>query len=790
MLLGAKEKKYSRTHQANMQEGTYQDIELAPGKVITLETGRLAKQADGAVVVRLGDTMALCTAVLSKSAREGQHFFPLTVDYREGFASGGKIPGGFIKREGRSNDKEILTSRLVDRAIRPLFPDGFRNEVQIICSVISADDENDGDMLAGIGGSAALLLAGAPFDGPIAEVRMGRVDGTFIVNPTLQELENSDFNLVVAGKLDAIVMVEGEMNEVSEEEMVEALEVAHEAIRALCEAQLDLVDAFGAAAPLAYETVMPTQDLVERVRGLIGQRIADHIRQPYDKATFYDGIREIKEAALDMLLGRDDPEAGLVRAEMTEEGYTRGDIKEAVSIVESDEMREMILSEGRRIDGRDLRQVRDIWCQVGYLPRVHGSAIFTRGETQVLASVTLGTRKDVQPVDQVFDTEDKRFFLHYTFPPFSTGEAKFLRGASRREIGHGYLAERALAGQLPDSADFPYTVRINADVLESNGSSSMASVCSGSLALMNAGVPIKKAVAGVAMGLISDGERTAVLTDILGTEDHLGDMDFKVTGTRDGITACQMDIKISGLSRDLMLQAMHQAKAARDHILDVMNEVQATPNEDISPYAPRLTQITIDADLIGAVIGPGGKVIKGIQSETNTVLELEERDGYGYLTIAATNGEDAQRAIEMVKNIVTVPEVGDEYEGTVRSIKDFGAIIEVLPGKEGLLHISELDHGYVENVTDYMQVGDKVKVKLIEVRDGGKLRFSRKPFLPKPEGSSNGDGSDERRSSSRSDSRGGDGDRNRGGGSRGRDSRGGGRGRDSRGGGDRNRGRD
>ncbi|HMB93144.1 MAG TPA: polyribonucleotide nucleotidyltransferase, partial [Rhodothermales bacterium] len=508
--------------------------------------------------------------------------------------------------------------------------------------------------------------------------------------------------------------------------------------------------------------------------------IADHIRQPYDKATFYGGIRDIKEEALDMLLGVDDPELGRVQAEMTADGYTRGDIKEAVSIVESEVMREMILSEGRRIDGRDLRQVRDIWCEVGYLPRVHGSAIFTRGETQVLASVTLGTGKDVQPVDQVFDTEDKRFFLHYTFPPFSTGEVKFLRGASRREIGHGYLAERALAGMLPDAADFPYTIRINADVLESNGSSSMASVCSGSLAMMNAGVPIKKAVAGVAMGLISDGERTAVLTDILGTEDHLGDMDFKVTGTREGITACQMDIKISGLSRDLMLKAMHQAKTARNHILDIMNEVQSTPNEDISPYAPRLTQITIDSDLIGAVIGPGGKVIKGIQSETNTVLELEERDGYGYLTIAATNGEDAQRAIEMVKNIVTVPEVGDEYEGTVRSIKDFGAIIEVLPGKEGLLHISEVDHGYVENMTDYMQVGDKVKVKLIEVRDGGKLRFSRKPFVPKPEGSSNG--SDDSRSESRSRD-------NRGGG-RGRDSRGGGRGRDSRGGGGRNRGRD
>ena len=759
-------------------QATYTEVEFAPGRAMTLETGRLAKQAGGAVVVRLGDTMVLCTAVLSDYVKEGQSFFPLTVDYREKFASGGKIPGGFIKREGRSNDKEILTSRLVDRAIRPLFPDGFRNEVQVICSVISADDENNGDMLAGIGASAALLLAGAPFDGPIAEVRIGRVGGTFIVNPTLEQVEESDFNLVVAGKRDAIVMVEGEMDEVSEEDMVEALEIAHEAIRSLCLGQLDLIVAMGEPEPFEYETVVPPQELIDKVDSLIGEKVAHHIRQPYDKQTFYGGIAEIKEEAVTALLGVDDPETGQVQAEATEEGYTRQDIKAAVAAAEKEIMREMIMAEGRRIDGRDPHDVRDIWCEVGYLPRVHGSSIFTRGETQVLASVTLGTTRDVQPVDQVFAQEDKRFFLHYEFPPFSTGEVKFLRGASRREVGHGFLAERALEGMMPDPVDFPYTVRINADVLESNGSSSMASVCSGSLALMDAGVPVKKAVAGIAMGLISDGTRTVILTDILGTEDHLGDMDFKLTGTREGITACQMDIKISGLSRELMLEALYQARDARHHILNVMEETMAAPRPNMSPYAPRLTQITIDSEFIGAVIGPGGKVIKGIQSETGTTLDLEERDGMGYVTIAATDEESAQAAIQMVKAIVTVPEVGDEYEGTVRSILDFGAIIEVLPGKEGLLHVSELDYGYVDKVTDYIQVGDKVKVKLIEVRDGGKLRLSRKATMPKPEGyveeSRDRGGRGGRGGGRGRDSRGGGGRGGRGGGGRGRDHRGGG----------------
>ena len=699
-------------------------VEFAPGKVISLETGRLAKQAGGAVVVRLGDTMVLCTAVISDSVKQGQSYFPLMVDYRESFASGGRIPGGFIKREGRSNDKEILTSRLVDRAVRPLFPDGFRNEVQVIGSVISADDENDGDMLAGVGASAALLLAGAPFDGPIAEVRVGRVNGNLIVDPTLAETAVSDINLVVAGKHDAIVMVEGEMAEVSEEEMVEALDVAHKAIQALCAAQQDLLAQCAAPEPLAYALDMPDAELVAQVRDHIGARIATHVRAPYDKSTFYGGLDALKQEAVDTLAADEssphDPAA----------------VWAAAGIVSKEVMREMVLSEGRRIDGRVPAEVRDIWCEVGYLPRVHGSAIFTRGETQVMASVTLGTTRDAQAVDQVFSQEDKRFFLHYAFPPYSTGEVKFLRGASRREIGHGYLAERSLEGMVPDDQEFPYTIRVNADVLESNGSSSMASVCSGSLALMDAGVPMRRAVSGVAMGLISDGERTVILTDILGTEDHLGDMDFKVTGTRKGITACQMDIKISGLSRALMLRALHQAREARHHILACMDAVLDTPRTDMSPYAPRLTQITIDAELIGAVIGPGGKMIKAIQADSGTTIDIEERDGLGYVTVAASREEQALKAVEMIRNIVTVPEVGEQYEGTVKQILEIGAVVEILPGKEGLVHISELDHGYIKRVADVVQVGDTLKVQVMESRDRGKLRLSRKATLPRPPGTS------------------------------------------------------
>lgn len=751
-----------------MSKAVIREIELAPGKVLSLETGRLAKQANGSVVARLGDTMVLCTAVLATEAREGQSFFPLTVDYREKFSAAGKIPGGFIKREGRSTDKETLSSRIIDRTLRPLFGDNFFNEVQIICSVLSGDDENDGDVVAGVGASAALMLAGAPFGGPIASVRVGRVEGEFIVNPTFEQLESSDINLIVAGKSDAIVMVEGEMDEISEEEMLQALEVGHNAIKDLCQGQIDLVADAGGAKTFEYSPVGLPEGVVEAVHDFAAKRLEDHILLPYAKETFYGGISDIKKEVVTHFLGE-----GENAVDATEQGWTKSDIKEAVGKVESNVMRELILRDGRRIDGRGLTDVRAIWNEVGYLTRVHGSAVFTRGETQVMSSVTLGTGKDVQPVDQIFDTKDKSFFLHYSFPPFSVGEARFLRGPGRREIGHGMLAERALQRVIPGQDEFPYTIRINADVLESNGSSSMGSVCSGSMAMMDAGVPIKKAVSGIAMGLISDGKRTAILSDILGTEDHLGDMDFKLTGTRDGITACQMDIKISGLSHDVMSQALHQAKEGRLHILDCMEETIKEPRLDLSPYAPRLTQITIDASFIGAVIGPGGKIIQGIQRETNTVIEIREEEGVGIVVIAAKNGDDAMAALEIVKGIVTVPEEGADYEGTVRKVEGFGAIVEVLPGKEGLLHVSELDYGYVENVNDYLQVGDKVKVRLIEVRDDGKLRFSRKPFLEKPEGY-------EERPRERRDG---------GGGGRGR-GRDGGRGRDDNRGRDRDRNQD
>jgi polyribonucleotide nucleotidyltransferase len=710
-------------------DATTRSIDFAPGKTLSLETGRIAKQADGSVVTRLGDTMVLSTATISDSVRES-NFFPLTVDYREKFAAGGKVPGGFIKREGRPTDKETLTARLIDRAIRPLFPDGFYHDVHVVNFVISAGKDFDADVVAGVGASAALTLSGAPFQGPIAEVRVGRVDGEFIINPTMEEEAKSDLNLIVAGKKDTLVMVEGEADEISEETMIDALDEAHRSIRELCKGQEALLHDFGEPKPFEWEPDVVPEELVERMADTYGQRVADHIRGPYDKERSHTGISEIKDDAVDDLLPDGEKE--------TPQGYTAGDIRDAVGKVEKEEMRSMILDEERRLDGRGLTDVRDLWMEVGYLPRVHGSAIFTRGETQVLGSVTLGTSKDVQAVDEVFDEEDKSFYLHYRFPPFSVGEASYLRGPKRREIGHSMLAERALRPVIPGQDHFPYTIRINTDVMESNGSSSMASVCAGSLALMDAGVPIEKPVAGIAMGLIQDGDRTRILTDILGQEDHLGDMDFKVTGTRDGITACQMDIKIAGLSRDVLLKALKQARKARSEILDAMNETLERPREELSRYAPRLTKLTIDPEHIGAVIGPGGKVVKSLQKETNTEISVEEQDGVGLVTISATNQEDAEAAIERIKQIVAVPEEGEDYVGTVKSIRDFGAFVEIMPEKTGLLHVSEIAHDYVENVEDYLQVGDKVKVHLLEVRDDGKMRLTRKPFVDKQNGSEDG----------------------------------------------------
>ena len=706
-----------------------QTIEVG-GKTLTLETGKLAKQADGAVVARFGDTVTLSTAVTDKKAKDGQSFFPLTVDYRERFSAKGAFPGGFFKREGRPTDKETLTSRLIDRTIRPLFPDGFRNEVQVLNYVLSADEETDADVLAGIGSSAALSLSGSPFDGPTAHVRVGRVGGEFVLFPSGEERAESDVDLIVAGKADAIAMVEGEMDEISEDDMVSALEFAFDAIKEIVAGINELVaqrdERDGAPEPLEYSTVAADESLVQTVYEKIKDDVNAHLHKDYDKASFYDGIREIRDALVADTFGEGDDMKDEV------DGHTVSDVKEAFKAAESRVMREMILDDGRRLDGRKTDEIRDIWTEVDYLPRVHGSAVFTRGETQALVMVTLGTGRDVQAVDQLFDQVDKRFYLHYNFPPFSVGETKFLRGPSRREIGHGNLAERALRKVMPPETDFPYTVRIISDVLESNGSSSMATVCGGSMALMAAGVPTDKPVAGIAMGLIAEGDKVAILSDILGTEDHLGDMDFKLCGTSDGITACQMDIKIDGLQMSTMREALEQARAGREHILAEMAKTLDHAREDISPTAPRLIQVVIDQEFIGAIIGPGGKIIKGIQADTGASIDIDEREGKGYVTVAAPNMDSAHAAVDIIRGIVTQPEVGEKYTGTVKNLLPFGAILEIMPGKEAMLHVSEIAHGYVDDPADEMQVGDKLEVQLIEIRDGGKLRVSRKPFLPEP----------------------------------------------------------
>ena len=705
-------------------------IEVA-GKTLHLETGKLAKQAHGSVVTSLGDTMVLSTAVISSDVREGQSFFPLTVDYRERYSAAGSFPGGFMKREARPTDKEVLTSRLIDRTLRPLFPDGFRNEVQVLNFLLSADIEIDADGIAGVGSSAALMLSGGPFAGPTAHVRVGRVDGEFILYPSKEERAESDFDLLVAGKADAIVMVEGEMLEVSEADMVAALDFAHAHIKTICAGLLELKSKYeadrGAITPMEYTTVAPDAGLVAKIKEMTGAEIEEHLRAPYAKESFYVGIKAIRNKMIAEVFGEGDD-----AADADADGFAIGDYKSAYSSAESEVMRDMILNEGLRLDGRATDEVREIWSEVSYLPRVHGSCVFTRGETQALAQVTLGTGRNVQAVDQVFDQEDKRFYLHYNFPPFSVGEARFMRGPGRREIGHGYLAERALKPMLPAEEEFPYTIRLISDILESNGSSSMASVCGGALALMDAGVPLKKPVSGIAMGLIASGDKTAILSDILGTEDHLGDMDFKVCGTRDGITACQMDIKIDGLTSETMAQALDQARAGRHHILDEMAKTMEAPRPELAPTAPRLIQIIIDTDFIGAIIGPGGKIIKGIQAETGAQIDIDERDGKGFVTISSADMDSANKAIDFIKGIVTQPEIGEEYEGTVRNMLPFGAILEIMPGKEAMLHVSEMAHGFVENPDDHMQVGDKLQVQLIEVRNDGKLRVSRKPYLPEP----------------------------------------------------------
>jgi polyribonucleotide nucleotidyltransferase len=698
-------------------KANFKSIEFAPGRVISIETGRLAKQAHGSVVARLGDTMVLATVVGSKNPKPGQDFFPLSVDFRENYAAAGKFPGGFIKREGRPSEKEILSGRLIDRTIRPLFPEGYLNEVQVLVQVISSDGQNDGDVLGGFAASAAIVLSDIPFDGPMAEVRVGRNNGAFVVNPTIDELKQSDIDIIVGGTRDSIVMVEGEMSEISEQDMIGAIRAGHEAIIKLCEFQIELRKEYGKEKRL-YTAPDTHDELLATLTGIIGTRFYDASKAKHSKKEYSAVISQI---------------VGEVQQKLAESHPDQADlIDELCHDYQRKVLRELILNEKHRIDGRKPDEIRAIWTEVGYLPRTHGSAIFTRGETQALATVTLGTKRDEQSVDTLFDTENKRFMLNYNFPPFSTGEVKMMRGLSRREVGHGNLAERALKKMIPSAEEFGYTIRIVSDILESNGSSSMASVCGGSLALMDAGVPLKKAVAGVAMGLIvGDNGKTVVLTDIQGEEDHFGDMDFKVTGTTDGITACQMDIKVKGISFPVMEEALMEAKNSRLFILGKMAETISVPRSEISRYAPSFRRMEIDASQIGAVIGPGGKVIQGLQRETGTEINIEEVGNKGIITIASVNSDNIDAAVARIKAITGQLDEGTIYTGTVRSIKEFGAFVEIFPGKDGLLHISEIDHKRIQKVEDVLKEGDQIEVMLLKVEAGGKLRLSRKALLPK-----------------------------------------------------------
>ncbi len=697
----------------------FRSIEFAPGKTLSVETGRIAKQADGSVVVRMGDTMVLCTAVSAKEPKPGQNFFPLTVDHKESFSAAGRFPGGFMKREGRSNEKEILSSRLIDRVLRPLFPKGYYNDTQVISSVISSDDENDGDVLGAVGASLALHLSDVPFDGPMGEVRVGRINGEYIINPTVTELKESDIDMVVGGTRDSVLMIEGEMDEISEIEMLEAIKVAHASIATLCDFQDELRKELG-KEKREFIPAKADESVESEVKNLAEEKMKAVIGIGLGKEEYNAKIKEIKDAVIATLEEQEKDEAFISEA------------KGLLSQIEKDELRNMILTQKRRIDGRSPVDIRDIWTQVGYIPRTHGSSIFTRGETQALVSVTLGTKRDEQNVDTLFDQEAKKFMLHYNFPPYSVGEAGFMRGPGRREIGHGHLAERALRKMMPSFDEFSYVVRVISDITESNGSSSMASVCGGSLALMDAGVPLRKPVAGIAMGMIVGEENTVVLSDIRGEEDFMGDMDFKTAGSVDGITACQMDMKVQGISFEIIEEALEQARDGRLHILERMTESISVARPELSQYAPQFLKMEIDGSDIGAVIGPGGKVIQTLQKETGTEIIIEENDkGKGVITISANDLAKAEEAKKRIKMIVGHLEEGATYKGVVKSIKDFGAFVEVAPGKDGLLHISEIDHKRVEKVSDYLALGDEIDVVLLKVEHGGKLRLSRKALMPR-----------------------------------------------------------
>ena len=699
-------------------------IKLSDGREIEIETGKLAKQADGSVVLKMGKTMLLATVTCAKDAKEDVDFMPLSVEYKEKYASAGRYPGGFLKREGRPNDSEILVSRLIDRALRPLFPDDFHAEVFVTVNLISAEKEIMPDALAGLAASAALAVSDIPFNGPISEVRVARIDGKFVVNPSFTELKSADIDIMVAATMDNIMMVEGEMKEVAEADMLEAIKFAHEEIKIQCQAQIELMKEAGKEQKRAYCHETQDEDLRKSVWDFCYDRCYKIATTPSAKQERTDAFEALKSEFI-ATLSEEDAAAKKIM------------ISRYYHDVEKEAMRKMILNEGVRLDGRGTKDIRPIWCEVDYLPATHGSAVFTRGETQSLTTVTLGTRLDMKAIDEVLVEGSEQFVLHYNFPPFSTGDAKPYRGTGRREIGHGNLALRALKYVVPVGDENPYAVRVVSDILESNGSSSMATVCAGTLALMDAGIKIKKPVSGIAMGLISDSKtgKFAVLSDILGDEDHLGDMDFKVTGTKDGITATQMDIKVDGLSYEILEQALEQARQGRLHIMGEMLKTISEPREDLKPHVPRIVQIVIPGDFIGAVIGTGGKVIQEIQKTTGTTITITEKDGTGVVDIFGDDKESMDKALNWIKDITTVPEAGKVYNGKVVSILEFGAFVQILPGKEGLLHISELDWKKIEKVEDVLNIGDSVEVKLLEIdAKSGKMRLSRKALLEKPEG--------------------------------------------------------
>lgn len=696
-------------------------ITLADGREITLETGKLAKQADGSVVVKMGGTMLLATVVANKEANEGVDFLPLTVDYREKFYAGGKIPGNFFRREARPSDQEVLTMRLVDRVLRPLFPEDFHAEVQVMISLISYDGKSIPDDLAGLAASAAIAITDIPFNGPMSEVRVVRINGELRVNPNFDELPIADLDIMVGATKSSIVMVEGEMKEITEKEMLEAISFAHEEIKKQIEAQERLAEKVGKSLPKReYSHENHNEEIREKVWAECYDKVYEVAKSPSGKEERGEKFKAVLEEFL---------------AQYSEEELD--EVKPFAKVyyhdVEKEAMRQMILNENIRLDGRDPKTIRPIWSEVDYLPGTHGSAVFTRGETQSLTALTLGSSKDANMVDSVISNYDEKFFLHYNFPPFSTGEARPLRGTSRREVGHGNLAQRALAYILPD--EYPYTVRIVSDILESNGSSSMATVCAGTLALMDGGVEIKAPVSGIAMGLITDAKsgKFTVLSDILGDEDHLGDMDFKVTGTEKGITACQMDIKIQGLTMNIMETALEQAREGRLHILGEMMKTISEPRKQLKPNAPKLVVVEIPKEFIGAVIGPGGKIIQELQKETGTVIAIEETENFGRVEIAGVDQEKIDAAIARIKQIAFVPEVGGTYDAVVKSIKPFGAFVEISKGVEGLVHISEIEHKRLNTVEEALNLNDKVKVKFLGFDDKKKMKLSIKALLPKPE---------------------------------------------------------